>query len=224
MSCWNCEGLLHPARMCPSPVGCAKTGERCPICKGFGHGPKDCTSPGGGKHIPPSKGAGNGGAGKGGNKGNWNKGGGGKWGNSGNFNMGKGGKGMSAFDAWPGAPIQASEPWAMNGNGSTGMPTPWLAAPPGIYNNGGWGNAQGNPGASGAWDGWHTQGGVGGTNSVNSVGKPRQMSMLTMKRATPTQGIPISNKFTPLSDEIDMANKVGNLKPTTFFDNIYFEG
>ena len=115
---------------------------------------------------------------------------------------------MSAFDAWPGAPMQGSESWAMNGDPSSGSHPPWMT-PPGLY-AGGWGEPQGQ------WDTW-------GNHGVSSISKPRQMSMLGMKRSVPTSGVSISNKYSPLSEEVDMENKVSDLKSTTVFDNIFWK-
>ena len=56
MICYNCEGENHPARLCPSPPNCPRTGSKCTVCGGYNHAPKDCTSPGGGKHVPQDRG------------------------------------------------------------------------------------------------------------------------------------------------------------------------
>ena len=77
MECYNCKGLNHPARMCPSPVGVAHSGMKCSCCGGFGHMAKDCVSPGGGK-FSGGKGMGGklgGGKGKGNNASGKGKGG-----------------------------------------------------------------------------------------------------------------------------------------------------
>ena len=64
MACYNCHGLYHPQRLCPSPPGSGdKGGSKCNICQGFGHVATYCTSNGGGKYTEPE------GKGKGGGKG-----------------------------------------------------------------------------------------------------------------------------------------------------------
>ena len=64
MSCWNCDGTGHPARLCPSPPNVAKTGPKCSVCGGYGHTAAQCTSQGGGQYTPPVKGGKTGSAGK----------------------------------------------------------------------------------------------------------------------------------------------------------------
>ena len=62
MACYNCLGLAHPERLCPSQRGAgqAQIGGRCKNCNGFGHDTPVCTSKGGGKYSvpPPGKGKG----------------------------------------------------------------------------------------------------------------------------------------------------------------------
>ena len=200
MACWNCEGLGHPSRLCPTPSGAAKTGSRCGICNGFGHVAQHCTSKGGGKYTEPpkggkGKGAGDkGGKGYGGNGGSKGYGKGKGWGKSTNFYGGKG-KGMSAFDAWPG-----QEFWGGQGGANAGAPStpPWMQQPPGLYSMGNWGDSS---------QGWQTYGQPGGIRQVSSLAK----------KFTPTT---TSNRYDALlnvaSDKVDIAPNQEMIKPTIF--------
>ena len=49
MPCFNCLGLSHPVRVCPSPYGAggSKTGDKCKTCGSDGHDTPTCTSQGG---------------------------------------------------------------------------------------------------------------------------------------------------------------------------------
>ena len=120
MACYNCLGLGHPERLCPSQkgAGAAKGPTRCDCCKGYAHSAGQCTSKGGGKYSAPTpKGGGKG-------KGQWGKGGG----------KGKGGhKGISEIDYWwPGASAAVAESqWWPQPAAEPAWP-PAAAWPPGL--------------------------------------------------------------------------------------------
>ena len=203
MQCWNCEGCLHPSRLCASPVGCPKSGAKCTCCQGFGHVAAVCTSKGGGKYTEPTGGK-QGGKGMNMGKG-WGKGKG-----KGNFHMGKGGKGGSAFDAWAGhnpsgqnfhnPQGQHFDAWAGGPPQAGAMPIapPWVQ-PPGLQATGNWGGPWGGP--------------QGGMYSVGvASNKPRQLSLFGMKVLRP---VSTSNRFGVMSAE-DIPPVNESIQPTVF--------
>ena len=190
MACYNCLGLGHPSKLCPSPYGAGeqKSMPKCRNCDGFGHDTPACTSRGGAKYNPPpdfSKGKG-----KGKDKG---KGTGSHWG-KGAWGKGKGN--VSAFDyaQWQWAQGSAHDAWPPGL--SAWMQAAQVAPPP-------W---PGAAAASGnAWPSWPGTSSVrlftGGFSSIGPVRKAK-LHEKPMPLAPLTAPLPTMNRHDALSEYI----------------------